>query len=100
MYCDKTNQTVLFTLLSQKTVEKASLQNLKLIKNILPIKSGNPESHQKIRLESTPTNVLIAGKGLLMTSCKLLYLQIVFQMTSEKSLFRKGFAGNLRNIFI
>ena len=35
---------ILLILLSRKTVEKPSKENLKLISNILPKKSGNPES--------------------------------------------------------
>ena len=42
------NETVLFTLLLRKIVEKSSEENLKVIKNIFPNKSGNPESLKKL----------------------------------------------------
>ena len=49
-----------------KIVEKPN-ENLKVIKNILPNKSGNPESFKKYseQLESSSTNVYIVDKDLL-----------------------------------
>ena len=44
LHCKETNDTVLFTLLLQK---KSNKDNLKVMKNTLPNKSGNPESLKK-----------------------------------------------------
>ena len=45
----KTNQTVLFTLLLRNTSSNQvrKIENLKVIENTLPDKSGNPESLKK-----------------------------------------------------
>ena len=47
LQCKETNETVLFTLLLQKIVEKSNKENLKVIKNALPSRSGNPKSFKK-----------------------------------------------------
>ena len=45
-----------------------------MIKNILPKKSGNPETLKKTA-ESSSTNVLMFGENLLRVFYKLFYLQ-------------------------
>ena len=49
---------------SKNLVGKSNKENLKVIKNTLPDKSGNPESLKKSsqQLESSLTNVQIAGE--------------------------------------
>ena len=47
LHYKETGETVLFTLLLQKTVEDSNKENLKVIKNTLLNKSGNPESLKK-----------------------------------------------------
>ena len=48
-------------------IEKSNKENLKVIKNTLPNKSGNPESLKKLseQLENSSTNVHIIGEDLL-----------------------------------
>ena len=51
----------------KNVVEKSNKENLKVIKNTLPNKSGNPESLKKLseQLENSSTNVHIIGEDLL-----------------------------------
>ena len=51
----------------KKVVEKSNKENLKVIKNTLPNKSGNPESlkNSSEQLESSSNNVHIVGEDLL-----------------------------------
>ena len=71
-----TNEIVLFTLPSRKTVEKSDQEKM-LIKTTLTNKSGNPEGLKKKgsqQLKSSPITVPAAGEGSLRAFCKFFYL--------------------------
>ena len=61
----------MYTLLLPKIVEKPSQDNLKVINNALPNKSGNPIKASK----NTHTSLYNVGEDLLGMFCKLFYLQ-------------------------
>ena len=60
----------------KKIVEKSNQENLKVIKNTLPNKPGNPESLKKysFQVENSSTKVSIVDEGLLRAFYKLFYL--------------------------
>ena len=74
----------LLLLPSCKKVEKSLLQNFKLIRNTLPNKSRNSDSHKKWpwRWQSSLTNVLTVRQDLQRASWKLFYLR--FCVTSDQ----------------
>ena len=61
----------------KKVIEKSNKENLKVIKNILPNKSGNLESPKKSsqQLKSCSTNVHIVGEDLQTAFYKSFYLR-------------------------
>ena len=61
----------------QRVIGKSSQENLKVIKNTLPNKSGSPESLEKQpqQLESSLTHVYAVGEDLLRVFYKLFYLR-------------------------
>ena len=72
-----------------------------MIKNTLPNKLGNSEILEKLsqKLESSSTNVHILGEDLLRAFYKLFYLLFCVHVINEKTLCRKDFTRNLREIF-
>ena len=66
-----------------------------MIKNALPDKSRNPENLQKLlqQFEIYSTNAPIVR------STGFFIYNFVIQVISEKTLCRKGFTSNLRDIF-
>ena len=48
MHYEETNETIFFYIaFAKKTIEDSNKENLKVIKNTLPNKSGNPKSFKK-----------------------------------------------------
>ena len=90
----------LHSLLLHNIVEKWSWDNLKVIKNIFPDESGNPESPKKSlqQFKSFSTNVPIVGEGFQRTIYRLFYLRFLwFKWSVKKQCV--GFTSNLRDIF-
>ena len=92
---NKTNWGLLFTML-------LSSENLKVIKNTLPNKSGLPKilKKQSHRLECFQTNIHIIGGELLGALSKSFYLRFVFHIISDKiTLCSKVFTSSFWDIF-
>ena len=92
---NKTNWGLLFTML-------LSSENLKVIKNTLPNKSGLPKilKKQSHRLECFQTNIHIIGGELLGVLSKSFYLRFVFHIISDKiTLCSNVFTSSFWDIF-
>ena len=92
---NKTNWGLLFTML-------LSSENLKVIKNTLPNKSGLPKilKKQSHRLECFQTNIHIIGGELLGALSKSFYLRFVFHIISDKiTLCSNVFTSSFWDIF-
>ena len=74
-----------------------------MIKNILPDKSGNPESLKKNNRNSSKAFQLMCpwlAKICLARSTDCFIYRSVIQVTSQKTLCRKGFTSNLRHFYM
>ena len=92
---NKTNWGLLFTML-------LSSENLKVIKNTLPNKSGLPKilKKQSHQLECFQTNIHIIGRKLLGALSKSFYLRFVFHIISGKiTLCSNVFTSSFWDIF-
>ena len=72
-----------------------------MIKNTLLDKSGIPENLKKQleQFKSFSTAASMVGEDLLRAFYRLFFYSFVIQVISEKTLCRKNFTKNLRDIF-
>ena len=72
-------------------LKNKSQENFTLMRNILLNKSENPESlkKKKKQLKNSLTNMVIVGKDLLRTFCKLFYLEYLVSNNQRKNLVQQ-----------